>query len=451
MDGPSRAPAGFAVSRRRKPDRRADRRLAAVVVALAAVTGALVVGGPSCVPAATPRADLSIPRELAGAPLVRVALARPLASGRAAIEVRGPYAIYASDAKDARPSFAGDALGPAEVSLEAGGAGLVFAGHVFRPPVARVTAERPGTLVVDGAAYRGDLVVRPAPPGAVGERGLLVLDRVNLEEYTAGVIGGEMPLLYPDAALRAQAVASRTYGLHAARSRAGEAWDVLDDTSSQVYRGVAAEGERGRQATLDTMGVVLTWRGEIFKSYFHSTCGGRTASNATAFGEAEVPPLAGVPCGFCDDGKHARWRVEVPRAEVAAKLAKDAPSLRGLAKLDVLETFGDGGRVATVRATGTDGRAFGIPAARFRAAIGAGVVQSTWFAIEDAGGASIAFAGRGWGHGVGLCQAGARGMAQAGYDATAILGRYYPGADLVSIYSKAAGAEVSVAPGGVAR
>jgi stage II sporulation protein D len=417
----------------RRRRRGADRRLAALVLALTAAVAIFAASGACCISSTRPAPDFAIPRELAGAPVMRVALAHALTAARAVVEVRGPYKIYASDARDARPSFAGEALPAAELSVEPGGAGLVFGQYVFRPPVVRIVPERPGTLVVDGAAYRGELVARPAPD----LRGLALVNRVNLEEYTAGVLGGEMPLAFPEAALRAQAIASRTYGLHASRARPGEAWDVLDDTSSQVYKGLAGESDVTRKVTLDTLGVILTYRGQVFRSYFHSTCGGETISNRAVFGEAEIPPLAGAPCGFCEASDHYRWRAEVKRADLLAKLQKEGAPLRALDRLDILE-MGPAGRAATVRVSG-QGAAFKLEATKLRAIVGARVLQSTAFSVEDAGGPVVAFAGRGWGHGVGMCQWGARGMAKAGYDGTAILRRYYPAAELVKVYSGSGG------------
>jgi stage II sporulation protein D len=293
----------------------------------------------------------------------------------------------------------------------------------------RVVAKQSGTLVVNGTTYRGDLIVRAAtqPPG------LLVVNRANLEEYVAGVVGSEMPLLFPEQALRAQAVASRTYALYALRSREADAFDVADDQSSQVYRGLANETDRARKVTLDTLGVILTYRGRVFNSYFHSTCGGETIPASWVFGEAPIPPLSGAPCGFCADSKYYRWRASVTRVDLAAKLAKEGFPVGRVDRVEVLER-GPAGHVALVRILHAGGEVR-VKGAKLRAILGTSAVRSTAFDIEDPGGDAIALAGRGWGHGVGLCQFGARGMAQAGYDALAILRRYYPAAELVRIYT----------------
>lgn len=428
-----------AVSRRKGPGPAADRRLAATVAVLAALAALFPALGPSCASGRGRGPDAWVPRDLRGAPVVRVALARASREGRAKVEVRGPYEIYSSprgtpspDDPRARPAFAGEALAAADLVVEGGGSGLSLGGTSFRPGPLRVAPKKPGTLVVDGVAYRGDLVADALPGGR-----LVVLNRVNLEEYTAGVLGCEMPVAYPDAALRAQAVASRTYGLHAVRSRAREPWDVMDDQSSQVYQGLLKEDDRTRRATIDTLGVVLTYGERVLKTYFHSTCGGETTSAAWVFGDAEVPPLAGGPCGFCESSKYYRWRHEVAREELRERLAKEGPPLAvagaQVTRVEVRERGPGGyaGRVDVVHPGGL----LAVQATKLRWVLGTSAVRSTRFEIEEAAGGRIAFVGRGWGHGVGMCQVGAGGMARAGHDTAAILRRYYPAAELRRIYA----------------
>ncbi len=417
---------------------RVDRRLAGTVVGLTLAGLGLAAVHFSCARAERrTEADLTIPRDLAGAPVIRVALVR--GAPRASIEVRGPYEIYASDAADARPAFAGAALPAVDVALEPepkdpAAPGIALGTTVFRPGIVRIVAKETGTLVVDGTAYRGDLVVRALASDK--ERGVLVVNRVNLEEYVAGVVGSEMPLLFPEAALRAQAIASRTYGLHAWRARlgAGEAlFDVMDDQSSQVYKGLANETDRARQVTLDTLGVVLAYRGRVLNAYFHSTCGGETIPAAWVFGDASIPPLMGGPCGFCTDSKYYRWRHEERRADLQAKLAKEGFPVAAVSKVEVIER-GPGGHVATARVLHPGGE-LRIKGTRLRRVVGTSSIRSTAFDVADGGGETVVFEGKGWGHGVGMCQIGARGMAKAGHDALAIVRRYYPAAEVVRAYA----------------
>lgn len=428
------------MTRRRK--RGGEKRLAAIALGIAVLGTLLGAAGFSCVTSETAGPDLSIPRDLAGAPEVRVALERGAA--RAVVEVRGPYEIYTSEGAT-RPTFAGEALPPVEVALEPGGApdrGLRFGSHVFRPAYARLAPKTAGTLVVNGTAYRGDLAVRATADGA----GLLVVNRVNLEEYVAGVVGSEMPLAFPEAALRAQAIASRTYGLFQVRGRTREPYDVMDDQSSQVYKGLANETDLARRVTLDTLGVILTYRGRVLCTYFHSTCGGETTSAAYIFGGVEIPPLAGAPCGNCNDSKYFRWRCEVRKADLARKLAAEGFAVGSVGRVEVGER-GPAGYAKSVVVTHPKGQ-LRVAATKLRWLVGTSTIRSTAFEIEDGGGEVFVVAGRGWGHGVGLCQVGARGMARAGHDAMAILRRYYPAAELVRIYGARAAPEGGGGSGG---
>jgi stage II sporulation protein D len=414
------------MSRRRRGS--LDRKLAGIVIAMSAALAA-VVGGFSCTTREARReTDFAIP-QLKNAPVMRVALARK-DPARATIEVRGPYEIFASEAADARPAFAGESLPPTELALEpAPGTGLQLAGYAFRPGLVRVKPKQPGTLWVDGVGYRGDLVARAVLP----QRKVLVVNRVNLEEYTAGVVGSEMPLSFPENALRAQAIASRTYGLHCALGRTSEPYDVMDDQGSQVYKGLTNETDLARRVTVDTLGVVLTYGEKVLKAYFSSTCGDETVSAAWAFGDPPCPPLGGGPCGFCQDSKFYRWHHEIKRAELAQRLTKEGFPVASVTRLEVGER-GPAGHVAWVRVVHPGGEVR-VPAVKFRWLVGTSAIRATTFDIDDKGGDTIAFNGKGWGHGVGLCQIGARGMARAGHDAVAILRRYYPAAELRRIYS----------------
>jgi stage II sporulation protein D len=378
----------------------------------------------SCFAARPAGPDLTIPRDLAGAPIVRVALAQQ--APKVTLEVRGPYAIFGGEETGLPPQFAGESLPPTDATAE--GDALVLGRTLFRPGIVRIAPKRPGTLVVDGTAYRGEVVLR-----ARREGGVIAVNRVNLEEYTAGVVGSEMPLAFPDAALRAQAIASRTYALYQLKTRAaGALWDVTNDTLSQVYKGLTNETEKARQVTTETLGVVMTHRGLLFASYFHSTCGGATIPASFELGDLDIEPLMGVPCGFCEDSKYAHWEAAVGKAELAERLRREGIAVRAVRAVEVL-ALGPAGHVATVRVVHEDGE-LRVKGSRFRMIAGPSVLRSTLFSAEDAGD-RVVFRGRGWGHAVGLCQIGARGMAREGYEASAILRRYYPGAELVRLYA----------------
>ncbi len=410
-----RAPSG----RRRKAS---QKRLAWSIIGLffATVLATVLV---SCF-ARRDEPDYSIPRHLPGAPIIRAAIVRGAAEAR--VEVRGPFALYAEDGSGRRgePLLRGEAL-PATAATAAGGRAALGSGGLSAERLALVP-EREGTLVVEGTGYRGDLLLVAAPDGK-----LLAINRLNLEAYVAGVVGCEMPLSFPEAALRAQAVAARTYALYQSRGRRGEAYDVAADQSSQVYKGLANETEKSRRVTVETLGLVLSYRQEIFCTYFHSTCGGRTIPAAYVFGAGDITPLSGAACGFCESSKYYRWRLSLPKPELAGKLAGAGFDVDGIGRVEVAER-GPGGHAALVRVPHQGGE-LKVKGARFRTLIGTSAVRSTWFDIDDRG-STLEIAGNGWGHGVGMCQVGAKGMAEAGYGTADILRNYYPAAEITALY-----------------
>jgi stage II sporulation protein D len=361
-----------------------------------------------------------VPQTLDAAPAVRVALERGVKSVRVAVE--GPYRLIGDDGEVVSQ---GDRL--AEVEVRPAEGGLALGRYIFRPAWLKVLPSEAGTLRVDGRAYRGELIVADR-----GSGDLLVLNRLGLESYVAGVVGNEMPLSWPMAALRAQAIAARTYALQRLQARKRSAWDVTDDASSQVYKGLENETERARAVVTDTLGVILSWQGRVLTAFYHSTCGGDTIPAAWVFGGADLPPLRGGPCGFCESSKYYRWELRLSPDDLAAKL-KGRGAVAPVTSVAVTETgpADHVGKVEIAHAGGT----LAISGADLRRSVGHSRIRATRFRAGIEGG-EVVFTGAGWGHAVGMCQVGARGMADAGYGTRDILGRYYPGAELVTLYER---------------
>jgi stage II sporulation protein D len=304
----------------------------------------------------------------------------------------------------------------AEGGVTAEGAALPAAAAV------RMRAAEGASFRIGSRRYPGTLEV-----AREGE-GLRVVDETGLETYLEGVVGFEMPASWEAEALKAQAVAARTYAA-ARRSdarAAGAAFDLRDDTRSQVYGGrpEGAWAPRVREAVAATAGTVLAARGKPFTAYFHSTCGGHTESAERVFAtDRGVGPLAGSPCGFCEGSPAYRWEARLAKADVEAAL-----DVEGIESVQA-EDPGPSGRCSEVRVETAGGPRL-FPAMEFRKKIGYAVLKSTAFGAEVEG-EEIRFRGTGFGHGVGMCQWGARGMARAGRTYREILLHYYPGADLV--------------------
>jgi stage II sporulation protein D len=282
--------------------------------------------------------------------------------------------------------------------------------------------------------YRGVLEISVA-----GSR-LRLHNKLSMEEYLAGVLGAEVPAsAFPLAALEAQAVAARTYAMYALRrdEERGRALVFTADEAFQVYAGVDKEHPRALQAIRETVGEVLTFQGAIFRSYFHSTCGGRTVDAWRVFDEPVLRPFGGVECARCGGARFASWQASFSPAQIEAALASWAATkgihLGGISEVEVSEKEPDGrARYLRIR---HGGGSFEVHAPRFRgllAASGLKDLRSTAFQVSKEGG-SFVFKGRGWGHGVGLCQEGAARMG-ATESYRSILSYYYPGSDVTRAY-----------------
>lgn len=256
-----------------------------------------------------------------------------------------------------------------------------------------------------------------------------LVNEVALENYILGVLRGELPLPeVPEEAAAAQAIAARSYTLHYL-VQARPHYDVDDTTLFQRYVGLkyAPDDRSLRAGVRATAGLFLDYKGQPLKAYYHSTCGGHTTDVPTGLGREPLEPMAGVPCEYCKASKYWRWQVDLTDAEIL-RAADLSGSLRSL---QVAEK-GPGERARRVAVT-TEARSL-IRAGEFRRALGASKLRSTRILklVRVEGGYHVE--GAGWGHGVGLCQMGALGMAREGRSAEEITSHYYPGAALRRAY-----------------
>jgi len=286
-----------------------------------------------------------------------------------------------------------------------------------------VKVRRKGGLHVNKRPYRGDLLIAKDKDG-----GLLLVNEVDIESYLKGVVVHEISPKWPLAALKAQAVAARTYAYYQRQVMKEKLYDVTADVSSQVYGGCKAEKGRTNRAVKFTAGKVLTYDGQVFPAYFHATCGGMT-ENAAELWKIDIEPLAGGRlCSFCSRSPHYFWKKIVDMKALREKLGGRYTLKAEPAALAVKER-NPTGRVRTLLIKDKAGRTMEISAKDFRQLMGPDVVRSTNFTIAVEQG-KVVLSGKGWGHGVGLCQWGAFAMANEGYTYEKILRFYYPGATL---------------------
>lgn len=271
-----------------------------------------------------------------------------------------------------------------------------------------------GLVHWQGRRYRGALRVEATPGGA------RVINLVDLEDYLRGVVPAEMQASWPLEALKAQAVAARSYTLGALDPRSP--WDVCASRECQVYRGADAEHPRSDAAVRDTEGVVLSWNGDVARAYYHADSGGVIASSAEVWGAA-VPYLS-VRRDVGVASPHRGWSLRLDPATVAATLAETGRSVGTPQAVRVTATSASG-RVAEAEVRGTAGsvRVSGPAWTRLARAWG---LKSTRFHMAG----PLIAVGDGWGHGVGMSQYGARALALQGYEWRRILAFYYPGVGL---------------------
>ncbi len=316
----------------------------------------------------------------------------------------------------------------------AGTAGIVLQGTATGADTIRIHAASAFTLQLGGErlAYRGDLLVHRK-----GNK-LVLVNEVDLETYVAGVIVNEIGDAQAPAAYRAQSVVARSYAYSRWRAGPDAMFHVYDTQSSQVYRGVSLPARAVvtygdlEKRTAETRGVILTWRGESFPTYYASTCGGHTTQPVTSQLDpgGATEPLGGVPCSYCTPSKYFAWTetVSVEKLLEGLKPRGVVPPLKAIEYTKV----GRGGWVGEVTVTFGNGRTKVIPGTDFRSA--AGLRSMNVEAPTPMPDGTLVFRGKGWGHGVGMCQVGCQEMARKGYAADQILRYYYPGAEFTRLY-----------------
>ncbi|MDF1665068.1 MAG: SpoIID/LytB domain-containing protein [Planctomycetota bacterium] len=376
-------------------------------------------------PKSNDSANKQAKRTFDGEPWIRVLIVENAKS--ADIAIKGLCAIHTADPKTGKvtahaPVKTLDGLATSTVRPD--GEAVVIEGQARYSGAIALRPQGRDAITVNGNRFRGELVIKST------SKGLRLINELPLEDYLCGVLGKEMPLSFPKAALEAQAVAARTYALFHLRSKKGKDHDVKNDTRSQVYGGLAAENKTARAVIEKTRGMVAKYNGEIFQTYFHSTCGGLTVPAAWIFGGKEFQPLSGAKCGRCISSKYYRWEKKMTQKEMLVSLRKRGFNIVAPVSEISFENW-EKGRYKKSVIIKHAGGSLTIPAAKFRFAVG---MRSTAFSLTKNSGGQVEFEGEGWGHGVGLCQVGAKGFAKEGLNGVGIIGHFYPGAEVTKIY-----------------
>jgi len=322
------------------------------------------------------------------------------------------------------PNDTVDATG--QIIMEAGPSGLTVDGQLLRSDRLEVRG-RDGELIINGLTVGGRVIVKR-------QNGkLLAINEVPLEDYVKGVVPSEMSAAWHPEALKVQAIATRTYALYKMRQNARKDFDVLASIKDQVYlyRGRAAAAGAAARAVDDTRDLVLAYRDEPILAVFSSTAAGQT-EDAWNVWAVDMPYLKGVECPFDLNSPWYQWRTDIALPMLEQRLRDEGFPVGIIASL-APATYTKAGRVIQVRILHSGGELY-VKGDDLRRVLGYTVLPSTQFDFDIVG-IQVQFAGRGNGHGVGLCQWGAKELAERGYSAETILRYYYPGADIRDLNS----------------
>lgn len=305
-----------------------------------------------------------------------------------------------------------------------------------------------------GKTYEGKIRVETAIGKYAKPNHMDVMVYLPMEAYLPGVLHAELYSNWPLETFKAQAIAARSYTYFEMGLNTGKTYDLEGTIASQAYAGAGAH-DRAVDAVNMTRGIILTWEQKVLPAFYSSACGGvnqyagLVLPHGTQAGPINSPRAA---CTWCKQSKYYRWgpvnrnRMTLSKRIAAWGNASDKPvaALGTLVRIDATATT-PGGRPTQFTLTDATGKSFVLGAESLRFACNfeprgmspvspADNLRSSHCRVTVLGNDVLFENGRGYGHGVGLCQWGSQGLAHKGYNAQSILGFYYPGSTLKKLY-----------------
>ncbi len=353
--------------------------------------------------------------------LVRVAIVRD--SREVDLAIQGLYRIR--DLSSGKVIGTGNYLVQSKVRLLEHG--ILVGLNVYPSKRLIIEPARDASIIIDERPFRGQVTFIRTPDNRI-----TVVNDINVEDYIKGILYHEVSHHWPMEALKAQAVASRTYALYSINP-VGKPYDVTNDIYSQVYGGRSSERYRTDLAVDYTRNQVLTYDGKIIPAYFHATCGGATEDAREVWSAApDIPPLRGVPCSFCQDSPHMHWKKNFRLHDIQDTLNLHGYKVSAIKDISIVDRDRSD-RIEHLKITQKNGEELIIKGKDFRDVMGPNVLMSNNYEIVMQG-YYVDIIGKGWGHGVGMCQWGAYGMARQQFNYKQILAYYYPQSVLVDYH-----------------
>lgn len=348
-------------------------------------------------------------------PRIRVAISLSVPS----LNLKTSSRIYAQEVASGQKYLL---LENAAYEVRAAGKGITVAGQELLSPIKLLASDGQERIRLGGNLYKGDILIKATPEGRLD-----IIEYLSLEDYLYGVLPSEMSPDWPLEALKAQAVASRTYAMkfiNPARD-----YDITNGVEMQVYKGTDKINSRIIEAVNSTRGEVLKYKGKLITAFFHACCGGHTASVKSAWGEDVSKPLYGVPDPFCAPSRHYRWEHFLSSAELLKFIQSQGSTALKIKGMKINKKDRSG-RAASFKFT-TDRGSKVVQTTDLRKSFGTFEFRSTYITRIASVKGGYELTGRGWGHGVGMCQEGAKYMALKGRLYKKILRHYYPGAAIL--------------------
>ncbi len=384
------------------------------------LTFAFFISGCTTFRSALPRPINDVLRPSSSAKIIRVAIM--VSKPTAVVSVIGPGTFYDKVHHKRIQRFS--SIKKAVFSVQNGN--VFINGYNTKSSHIIVLSDMPQSIRVqdkfkENIVYRGRIDII-----ADGKNFLTVVNTLPLDEYIMGVVPRETFPAWPQAALKTQAVAARTYAVSHMQNSNYENYDIISPIH-QLYGGVTGEALSTTKAVLDTQGEILTYNGKVLCTFFYTCCGGKTEEAKNIFSTIkEYPPAVTSP--YCKGTKNYAWNYSVALENCSQKLNKAGKPLTGrILKVKIIERF-KSGRAAKIKFS-SKSKSVVLTGEECRRILGYNNIRSTLFKVRIKKG-RLQFVGRGWGHAVGMCQWCSEVMAEKGFDYEQILKHFYPGAEI---------------------
>jgi stage II sporulation protein D len=368
---------------------------------------------PTTFQSGTPRRFLDIRTALLRAPEPKVRIAVSIGSRPVTLKGEGLHFVHKNGRTTPMP-------GRAVIKLANGG---VFAEGIGNLKAGTAIETRLGPIRIGKQEYPDRMEIFRE------DKKILLVSEVEMEDYVASVVSSELPASWGLEAKKAQAVVARSY-TYMRRSTSTKAYHLDGTVADQVYKGSSTDAS-SRAAVTATQGQVLSLGGKLVSTFYSSTCAGTTEEPNNVWPGRPSHGVSSVTCGYCANSRSLKWSTHISDKDLLGAARRSGHKAKSIDELVVAETH-DSGRISSVELKTNRGGVL-WSANEFRELLGWDQVRSTLFKLKRRK-TGYDISGKGFGHGVGLCQWGAQGMDRKGMDYKEILTHYYPRTQLDALY-----------------